>query len=343
MNKSENLDSNKALKSSAKNDNDNDNQSSNFFKHHPLEQTLRFNEQSIPNIKILYRDSEFLIVDKPYDMRIDGETNRGPTVQSSLYHHHPTLPAPLRNVHQIDHATSGCYCLALTSLSASLACVAFMERRVRKTYLAMVRGWMKEVRYVVEQPIAQVVGNRYRMCLGSVDNPGKTAKTEIEVYQYGHFNLASYPPITSDFLYSASSSTEFHSPSLVPSPQSQSKPLSPISIPVTLVRLTPITGRRHQLRLHCQYLGHPIVGDWHYEKEIMDYTDTFRMMLHAKRLVIPLDGGRGKKHKKRNNNKLKSENLVNEKKEGDVLDVETDDPFIGLVELCEKEKDKVEF
>ncbi|CAG8778667.1 4195_t:CDS:1, partial [Ambispora leptoticha] len=37
-----------------------------FFKHHPLKQTLRFNEQwMIPNIKILYRDSEFLIVDKP--------------------------------------------------------------------------------------------------------------------------------------------------------------------------------------------------------------------------------------------------------------------------------------
>ncbi|CAG8703218.1 3841_t:CDS:2, partial [Ambispora leptoticha] len=259
-----------------------------------------------------------------YDMRIDGETDRGPTVQSSLYHHHPALPIPLRNVHQIDHATSGCYCLALTSSSASLACVAFMEQRVRKTYLAMVRGWMEEVRYVVEQPIAQVIGNRYRMCLGSVDNPGKTAKTEVEVYQRGYFNLASYPPIKS-----TSSST---GSSLTPSSQSQSKSLSPTSIPVSLVRLTPTTGRRHQLRLHCQYLGHPIVGDWHYEKEIMNYTDTFRMMLHAKRLVIPLDGGRGKKHK-RSNNKLTSESL--ERKEGDVLDVETDDPFIGLVEFSE--------
>ena len=63
-------------------------------------------------------------------------------------------------------------------------------------------------------------------------------------------------------------------------------PSSPLK--VTLVSLHPFTGRRHQLRLHCQHIGHPIVGDWHYEKEIMDYTDTFRMMLHAYKLVIPL-------------------------------------------------------
>ncbi|WP_081405723.1 RluA family pseudouridine synthase [Acinetobacter sp. TTH0-4] len=30
---------------------------------------------------------------------------------------------------------------------------------------------------------------------------------------------------------------------------------------VTRVRLNPITGRSHQLRVHMQYLGHPIVGD----------------------------------------------------------------------------------
>jgi 23S rRNA-/tRNA-specific pseudouridylate synthase len=29
----------------------------------------------------------------------------------------------------------------------------------------------------------------------------------------------------------------------------------------TLLSLTPKTGRTHQLRLHCRFLGHPIVGD----------------------------------------------------------------------------------
>lgn len=56
-------------------------------------------------------------------------------------------------------------------------------------------------------------------------------------------------------------------------------------IPVTKVSLTPISGRRHQLRLHLKYIGHPIVGDFNYEET---YTDTFRMMLHAHKIVLPL-------------------------------------------------------
>jgi 23S rRNA-/tRNA-specific pseudouridylate synthase len=31
--------------------------------------------------------------------------------------------------------------------------------------------------------------------------------------------------------------------------------------PVTRVSLTPITGRTHQLRVHCAAMGHPILGD----------------------------------------------------------------------------------
>ena len=37
---------------------------------------------------------------------------------------------------------------------------------------------------------------------------------------------------------------------------------------VTRVKLTPITGRAHQLRVHMQYLGHPIVGDTLYASPV---------------------------------------------------------------------------
>lgn len=33
---------------------------------------------------------------------------------------------------------------------------------------------------------------------------------------------------------------------------------------MTKVRLLPRSGRRHQLRIHCLCLGHPIVGDFTY-------------------------------------------------------------------------------
>ena len=35
----------------------------------------------------------------------------------------------------------------------------------------------------------------------------------------------------------------------------------------SLLRLRPLTGRTHQLRLHCAAIGHPLVGDWLYGTE----------------------------------------------------------------------------
>ncbi|CAG8433268.1 4149_t:CDS:2 [Diversispora eburnea] len=130
----------------------------------------------VPTIKILFRNDEFLVVDKLYDVRIDGDSSKGHTVLSILYNQDPNLPKPLRNVHQLDHSTSGCYCLALTKKAAGLASVAFAKRKVEKYYLAIVRGWMKDDSYIVEQPIAEVPNNRYRMCIGSKNNPGKKLK-----------------------------------------------------------------------------------------------------------------------------------------------------------------------
>ena len=52
---------------------------------------------------------------------------------------------------------------------------------------------------------------------------------------------------------------------------------------VTRVQLTPITGRSHQLRVHMQYLGHPIVGDTLYASS-EHQTLMPRLCLHAERL-----------------------------------------------------------
>ncbi len=45
----------------------------------------------------------------------------------------------------------------------------------------------------------------------------------------------------------------------------------------TLISLHPITGRSHQLRVHCLAIGHPIIGDALYAPE----SDAPRLMLHA--------------------------------------------------------------
>lgn len=51
----------------------------------------------------------------------------------------------------------------------------------------------------------------------------------------------------------------------------------------SIVRLLPVTGRSHQLRVHMQALGHPIVGDEFYsEGEAFDFSN--RLELHAAEL-----------------------------------------------------------
>lgn len=51
------------------------------------------------------------------------------------------------------------------------------------------------------------------------------------------------------------------------------------------VKLTPITGRSHQLRVHMQWLGHPILGDKFYaDRDAYNAAD--RLLLHAEALAF---------------------------------------------------------
>ena len=56
--------------------------------------------------------------------------------------------------------------------------------------------------------------------------------------------------------------------------------------PVALLRLTPVTGRTHQLRVQCKKHGHPIVGDrtygsFSFNREVKQETGVSRMLLHS--------------------------------------------------------------
>jgi tRNA pseudouridine32 synthase/23S rRNA pseudouridine746 synthase len=52
-----------------------------------------------------------------------------------------------------------------------------------------------------------------------------------------------------------------------------------------LLELTPTTGRTHQLRVHMQAMGHPILGDELYAHDDA-YSMAERLNLHAKELIV---------------------------------------------------------
>ena len=63
------------------------------------------------------------------------------------------------------------------------------------------------------------------------------------------------------------------------------------SVRYSLVKLLPITGRRHQIRRHLAHLRHPIIGDINYGDNkqnpfFIQYFDFKRLMLIAKSLCF---------------------------------------------------------
>jgi len=57
-----------------------------------------------------------------------------------------------------------------------------------------------------------------------------------------------------------------------------------------LLRVTPSTGRRHQIRVHLYHLGHPILGDLRYGDKARQ-EKVPRLMLHALSLEFALPSG----------------------------------------------------
>ncbi len=62
--------------------------------------------------------------------------------------------------------------------------------------------------------------------------------------------------------------------------------------PCSLMKITIETGRTHQIRVHAQYCGHPIIGDSKYGDKIANRNfrqlGLKRLFLHAEHLHLPL-------------------------------------------------------
>jgi 23S rRNA pseudouridine955/2504/2580 synthase len=59
--------------------------------------------------------------------------------------------------------------------------------------------------------------------------------------------------------------------------------------------LEPVTGRTHQLRVHCAAIGVPIIGDGKYgdvKAQAAGLPDPRKLQLHARAIALPLPDGR---------------------------------------------------
>lgn len=184
--------------------------------------------QWVRALHIVHLCDGFLAVDKPAELKVHGKSNlfAQATLNEALGLRFPALQDNLRNAHQLDRATSGLIVYGLSQKTAAHACKQFEARTTTKIYAAIVRGHVGQgrggVRTHIRMPIARAPkGSAQLMIVGTDAVPGKSAETVMTVLARGMFGGQA----------------------------------------VSKVQLEPKSGRTHQLRVHMQAFGHPIVGD----------------------------------------------------------------------------------
>lgn len=160
-------------------------------------------------------------------------------------------------VHRLDKPTSGVLLFAKSPAVARSLTEAFAAHNVTKQYLAVVRGFMSE-QGVVDYALSfkpDAIADKF----AALDKPAQEAVTHWQC-------LAQIE---------------------LPFAVSKKHPTSRYS----LMRLTPETGRKHQLRRHMRHLFHHIVGDTSYgdgrhNRFFRAQYDCKRMLLHAQSLAL---------------------------------------------------------
>jgi len=106
--------------------------------------------------RLLYEDADLVAVDKPPGIHVhppEDTTHRIPKHQNGLAILRDQIGAYVYPIHRIDRATSGVVLYAKNAESARNLAMQFQERKTRKEYVALVRGWIEEERFVNQTPL----------------------------------------------------------------------------------------------------------------------------------------------------------------------------------------------
>lgn len=205
-------------------------------------------------IEILYQDAHLALINKPSGLL--SLSGKNPRNLDSVHHRlRQTFPG-CTLVHRLDFGTSGLMVIALNKTINALLCQQFSQRSVAKAYTALLCGHLEKDRGVIDAAIAKDPALFPLMSISAVS--GKPARSRYEVIARFYRELENGTRLA-----------------------------------LTKVQFAPETGRTHQLRIHAQHLGHPILGCDLYGGLALPGTErATRLMLHASELhfVHPVSG-----------------------------------------------------
>ncbi len=200
-------------------------------------------------IRILYNDEHLVAVHKPAGLlSVPSKNLQQVNVESILHDMFPEVNGPML-VHRLDQATSGILLAAKDAKTFQLLSKQFVEKNLQKRYIARLKGRLKSRCGIISLPLSV--------------NPDDRPRQVVD-FQFGKTAITYYEKIEDKW------ANEY------------------IDQEETLVALYPLTGRTHQLRVHCVSplgLDHMIVGD-----DLYDFSknkkDAQRLMLHAESITF---------------------------------------------------------
>ncbi|UXZ05472.1 tRNA pseudouridine(65) synthase TruC [Moraxella nasicaprae] len=214
-------------------------------------------------LPILYQDEHIVAINKPAGMLVHRswlDKHESVFVMQTLRDQIGQLVYP---VHRLDRPTSGVLLMALDSQTAHTLSLQFERHDVQKTYWAVLRGHLPEC--------------------GRIDYPLKPRLDKI-ADKFASSEKPAQDAIT-DYRCLATTEQPFVSCQRF------------LTSRYSLGQLTPITGRKHQLRRHMKHIFHPIVGDTTYGDKVQNRAITAnlgvqRLLLHARTLSFehPISG-----------------------------------------------------
>ena len=198
-------------------------------------------------IGIVHEDDDMIVINKPAGVPVHpaGRYNYNCVVEIMRAERgHQWKPLPCN---RLDRLTSGIMFIGKHPKAADKLCTQIQDRTVQKEYVARVIGEFPEDDIVCNQPIMQISP---KLGLNRARASGKDARTVFK-------RLAYYPPLTPKDS-NAEESKDLRSDS---EKARDSKMVWKSKRGYSIVRCLPLTGRTHQIRVHLQYLGHPISND----------------------------------------------------------------------------------
>ncbi len=219
-------------------------------------------------LDIVYEDEHFLALNKQADLIVHPARGRWHgTLVNGLVHYGQKWSTINGNwrpgiLHRLDRNTTGIMLVAKSDEAHWRIARQFENRTIQKTYVAICHGVPPLRADVIDKPIGKDKFVREKQAIRKIESGGKPAITKYEI-------LETFFPL---------SASTFHN-----SEHPSDKKLPPPPGGFCLVKLTPKTGRTHQLRVHMASIGHPMVGDTMYGGRTIEVGDFRfeRQALHA--------------------------------------------------------------